>query len=203
MTASAAPIASGSFPLGLAVGSPAAVERWRPLVNWVLVIPHELWAFVLLLGSEILAFLGWFSILFTGRLPDSWSDYMVGVLRYQWRIASYLYAWTLEYPTFSPVPGHIDPGDNPAMLWCARAVERNRLTTFFRGLLVIPHLIVLYLFGIVASLALIAAWFAVLFTGRWPVGLKQLVLGFFRWQFRVSAYLLLLTDVYPPFDTAP
>jgi uncharacterized protein DUF4389 len=203
VTTSVAPIASGSYPLGLAVGSPATVERWRPLVNWVLVIPHEVWAFVLLLGAEILAFLGWFSILFTGRLPDSWSDYTVGVLRYQWRIASYLYAWTLEYPTFSPVPGHIDPGDNPATLWCARAIERNRLTTFFRGLLVIPHLIVLSLFGIVASLALIAAWFAVLFTGRWPDGLKQFVLGFFRWQFRVTAYYLLLTDVYPPFDTAP
>jgi Domain of unknown function (DUF4389) len=203
VTASAAPIASGSYPLGLSVTSPSSVERWRPLVNWLLVIPHEIWAFVLLLGAEILAFLGWFSILFTGRLPDSWSDYMVGVLRYQWRIASYLYAWTLEYPTFSPVPGHIDPGDYPAVLWCARAVERDRLTTFFRGLLVIPHLIVLYLFGIVALVALVAAWFVVLFTGRWPEGLRQFVTGFFRWQFRVTGYYLLLTDAYPPFDTTP
>lgn len=203
MTAAAVPYQSGSYPLGLDVASPATVERWRPLINWLLVIPHQIWASVLFLGAEVLAFLGWFAILFTGRLPDSWSDYITGVLRYQWRIGSYLYAWTVEYPAFTPVPGHIDPGDYPAALWCARAMERNRLTTFFRGLLVIPHLIVLYLFGIVAFFAFVGAWFAVLFTGRWPEGLRRFLIGFLRWQFRVTAYYLLLTDVYPPFDTAP
>jgi hypothetical protein len=70
-------------------------------------------------------------------------------------------------------------------------------------LLVIPHLIVLYLFGIVAFFAFVGAWFAVLFTGRWPEGLRRFLIGFLRWQFRVTAYYLLLTDVYPPFDTAP
>jgi hypothetical protein len=203
VTAAAFPNQGGTYPLGLDVTSPATVERWRPLVNWLLVIPHAIWVGLLFLGAEVLAFLGWFSILFTGRMPDSWSDFIMGVLRYQWRITSYLYAWTLEYPSFTPVAGHVDPGDYPAVLWCARAVERNRLTTFFRAILVIPHFIVLYLFGIVASLGLIAAWFVVLFTGRWPEGLRQFLLGYFRWSFRLSGYYMLLTDVYPPFDTAP
>jgi hypothetical protein len=203
VTSAAVPYPSGQYPLGLDVVSPSSVERWRPLLNWLLVIPHQIWAGLLFFGAEVLAFLGWFSILFTGRLPDSWGDYIAGVLRYQWRIACYLYAWTVQYPSFTPVAGHIDPGDYPAALWCARAVERNRLTTFFRAFLVIPHLIVLYLFSIVASLGLFAAWFIVLFTGRWPDGLRRFVIGFFRWQFRVSGYYLLLTDVYPPFDTAP
>ena len=203
MSSSAAPYPSGSYPLGIAVSSPAEVERWRPLVNWLLVIPHQLWAFVLSLGAGVLAFLGWFVILFTGRLPDSWSDYTVGVLRYQWRVLAYLYAWTVDYPSFNPVPGHIDPGDYPAVLWCARAVERNRVTVFFRAVLYIPHLVLLYLYGIAASVVLIVAWFAVLFTGRWPEGMRNFVIGFFRWQLRAYSYLYLLTDVYPPFDTAP
>lgn len=203
MAAAAVPYEGGSYPLGLDVTSPPTVERWRPLLNWVLVIPHQLWLAVLLLGAEVLTFLGWFAILFTSRMPDSWTDYIAGVLRYQWRVGSYLYAWTVQYPSFTPVSGHIDPGDYPAVLWCARAVERNRLTTFFRALLVIPHVVVLYLFGIVASLVLFAAWFVVLFTGRWPEGMRSFVIGFFRWQFRVHGYLSLLTDVYPPFDTAP
>lgn len=203
MSGSSAPHQSGSYPLGIEVTSPPEVERWRPLVNWLLVIPHQLWFFVLTLGANVLAFLGWFVILFTGRLPDSWSDFIVGVLRYQWRILAYLYAWTVEYPKFSPVPGHIDPGDYPAVLWCARAVERNRLTVLLRAILAIPQLVVLYLYGIAASVVLIVAWFAVLFSGRWPGGMRSFVIGYFRWQLRVYGYLYLLTDVYPPFDTTP
>lgn len=203
MTAAAVPYQSGGYPLGLDVSSPETVERWRPLVNWLLVVPHQIWLYLLMIGAEIVAFLGWFAILFTGRMPDSWTDYIAGVLRYQWRITSYLYAWTVEYPSFSPVPGHVDPGDYPAALWSARAVERNRLTTFFRGLLVIPHFIVLSVFGIIAFLGLAVAWFAVLFTGRWPEGLRSFAIGYFRWVFRVNGYLYLLTDAYPPFDTAP
>jgi hypothetical protein len=189
--------------LGIDVTSPQTVERWRPLVNWLLVIPHLIWLSILFLGAEVLMFLGWFSILFTGRMPDSWSDFIVGVLRYNWRVTAYLYAWTVEYPSFSPVSGHVDPGDYPAVLWCARAVERNRLTTFFRALLVIPHFIVLYLFAIVTGVVLLVAWFAVLFTGRWPEGMRNFALGFFRWRERVAGYYCLVTDVYPPFDTAP
>lgn len=203
MSSSAAAQQSGGYPLGIEVTSPPEVERWRPLVNWLLVIPHQLWFFVLTLGANVLAFLGWFVILFTGRLPDSWSDFIVGVLRYQWRILAYLYAWTVEYPSFSPVPGHIDPGDYPAVLWCARAVERNRLTVLLRAILAIPQLVVLYLYGIAASVILIVAWFAALFTGRWPQGMRSFVIGYFRWQLRVYGYLYLLTDVYPPFDTTP
>ena len=203
MSSSTAAHPSGSYPLGIDVTSPPEVERWRPLVNWLLVIPHQLWLLVLTLGANVLAFLGWFVILFTGRLPDSWSDFIAGVLRYEWRILAYLYAWTVEYPTFNPVPGHIDPGDYPAVLWCARAVERNRLTVLLRAILAIPQLVVLYLYGIAASAVLIVAWFAVLFTGRWPEGMRSFVIGYFRWQLRVYAYLYLLTDVYPPFDTTP
>jgi hypothetical protein len=78
--------------------------------------------------------------------------------------------------------------------------DRNRLTTFFRWVLAIPHYIVLAVLSLVAAVAWIIAFFAVLFTGRWPAGLRDFVVGYVRWSVRVSAYSLLLTDQYPPFS---
>ena len=188
------------YPLGADAADLPAVQRWRPLVNWVLGIPHDVWLGRLTLGAWFVSIISWFVILFTGRMPESWSDYVVGVLRYQWRVACFLYAWTDVYPDFNPVAGHIDPGDCPAVLYCARAVERNRVTVFFRSLLAIPQLVAVYFVGIAAGLVLVIAWFAVLITGRWPQGMRDFAVGFVRWQMRLNAYLLLVCDEYPPFS---
>jgi len=189
----------GIHPLNIEVISPAKVARWRPLVNGLLVVPHLLWYFVLSLGVVVVAVLGWFAILSTGRLPDSWSDYVMGVLRYRWRIDAYLFGWTGVYPSFAPPAGHVDPGDYPAILYCARPLQRNRLTVFWRAVLAVPHYIVLFLVSLAAFVALVVAWFAVLITGRWPVGMRRFAIAWLRWMTRVRAYSLLVTDVYPPF----
>lgn len=78
--------------------------------------------------------------------------------------------------------------------------RRNRLTTFFRLLLAIPVAFVLYVFGIVASIAIVIAWFAIVITGRYPKGLYDFVADFNRFVARVTAYVALLTDAYPPFS---
>jgi hypothetical protein len=170
------------------------------LVNWLLVIPHRIWLLILLPGAAVVAFLGWFSIVFTNRLPDSWSDYVMAVLRYDWRIRAYLLAWVDRYPSFSPVAGHIDPGDYPAVLYCARPVQRRRVTVIFRALMVIPHYLALAVLSILAFVVLVVAWFAVLITGRWPESMRSFAMGWLRWTARVAAYSLLVTDVYPPFS---
>jgi hypothetical protein len=82
------------------------------------------------------------------------------------------------------------------------AERRSRLTTFFRLLLVIPVAIVLYVFGIVAMIAIVIAWFAIVITGRYPQGLYSFVADFNRFLARVTAYGALLTDRYPPFSGA-
>ena len=82
------------------------------------------------------------------------------------------------------------------------AEQRNRLTTFFRLILVIPVAVVLYVFGIVASIAIVIAWFAIVITGRYPQGLYSFVADFNRFLARVTAYAVLLTDPYPPFSGA-
>jgi hypothetical protein len=76
----------------------------------------------------------------------------------------------------------------------------SRLTTFFRILLAIPHLIWILIWGIATEFAVIIAWFAILFTGRYPQGLFGFVSAFLSYSTRVSCYLFLLTDRFPPFS---
>jgi hypothetical protein len=77
---------------------------------------------------------------------------------------------------------------------------RKRLRTFFRGILVIPWQIVQYLYGIVAQICAVIAWFAIVFTGRYPEGLYNFNSGFLRMSTRVNGFYYLLTDVWPPFN---
>ena len=78
--------------------------------------------------------------------------------------------------------------------------KRSRLTTFFRLILAIPHIIFLYFYGLAAGVVVIVAWFALLFTGRYPQGMYDFVAGSLRYGTRVYGYLWLLTDEYPPFS---
>jgi hypothetical protein len=82
------------------------------------------------------------------------------------------------------------------------AEQRNRLTTFFRLILMIPVAIVLYVFLIVAYFAIVIAWFAIVITGHYPKGLYKFVADTNRFMARVTAYGVLLTDAYPPFSGA-
>ncbi len=77
---------------------------------------------------------------------------------------------------------------------------RNRLTTFFRGLIVIPWAIVAGLYGFVAQIAAVIAWFAIVFTGRYPEGLYNFNTGYLRMVSRVNSFYYLLTDELPPFN---
>ena len=87
----------------------------------------------------------------------------------------------------------------PVTFECDYAAERSRLTTFFRLLLVIPHLIWSFFYGLAAGVAVVVAWFAIVFTARYPTGIYEFVAGFTRWFAQVSGYMLLMTDDYPPF----
>ncbi len=82
---------------------------------------------------------------------------------------------------------------------------RNRLTTFFRYIVSIPWAIVAEIYGIVAFLAAVIAWFAIVFTGRYPQGIYDFNAGFLRMSTRYNSFYYLLTDAWPPFggDEAP
>jgi hypothetical protein len=95
-----------------------------------------------------------------------------------------------------PLPGEVT-------FEAPHVARHSRLTTFFRWLLVIPHFVVLFFYGIVAYVAVVIAWFALIITGRYPAGLYAFNAGFVRYSARVSGYTYLLSDAYPPFGAGP
>jgi hypothetical protein len=90
--------------------------------------------------------------------------------------------------------------DHPVRLLVTDDLVRSRLTVFFRYFLTIPHLIVIYLWGIVAVFAVLFAWLAALVTGRVPVGLHSFIASYINYTTHVYAYFLLIANPYPPFS---
>jgi len=90
-------------------------------------------------------------------------------------------------------------GDHPIRLIANDDLHRSRLTVFFRNLLVIPHAIVLYLWGIVTAFVVLIAWVVGIFMGRVPDGLHDFMASYVRYQTRVTAYWMMLANPYPPF----
>jgi hypothetical protein len=81
--------------------------------------------------------------------------------------------------------------------------RRSRLTTFFRSAMAIPHLLFAAVYGLAFFVVYVIAWFALLFTGRWPAGLYEFACGYLRYITRLSAYMYLGVDQYPPFNGTP
>lgn len=149
-----------------------------------------------LLGAVALmaAIIAWFAIVFTGKAPQGLWDLAAFYLRWRTRAITYLALLRDEYPPFGdgPYPVTLD--------LTGPDVPRDRVKIGFRIILAIPQLIVLWLLGIGWACATVIAWFAILLTGRYPETLYRFGVGALRWNLRVDAYLLLLTDAYPPFS---
>jgi hypothetical protein len=92
---------------------------------------------------------------------------------------------------------------HPIRLVVTDDLQRNRLTVFFRLILAIPHVIWLFLWGIVATLAAIANWFATLVKGESPEGLHNFLATYLRYMTQVYAYILLIADPFPGFGGKP
>lgn len=135
-------------------------------------------------------------ILFRQRYPRWWFDFALEFARFGARLGAYLGLLTDRYPsTVEQQSVHLEL-DYPD-------VERdlNRWLPLVKWFLAIPHYIVLFFLFIGAVVSIVIAWFAILFTGRYPRGLFDFVVGVARWALRVEAYaFLLLTDRYPPFS---
>jgi hypothetical protein len=135
-------------------------------------------------------------IVFRQRYPRWWFDFALELNRFGARVFAYLALLTDVYPsTVEEQSVHLDV-DYPD-------VERdlNRWLPLVKWFLAIPHYVVLFFLGIGAFLAVVVAWLSILFTGTYPRGLFDFVVGVGRWGLRVQAYaILLVTDRYPPFS---
>lgn len=191
------------YPVELEVDAPPEVANWRPLVQWVLAIPHLVIANVLSNVASVLALISWFIILFTGKLPDGIAKFQCMVLRYELRTYSYA-LWLREpYPPFEFEMVGADPRSDPVRVDIDPQLDgRNRFTVGLRLIWIIPIAVFAFVVIFAAWFVLVVGFFAVLFTGRWPDGVRRFVVGTGRLWLRVNAYGRLLVDDYPPFSLA-
>jgi hypothetical protein len=137
-------------------------------------------------------------IIFRQRYPRWWFDFARELTRFGARVGAYAALLTDQYPsTVEEQSIHLEI-DYPDV-----EHDLNRWMPLVKWLLAIPHYIVLAILMAVAVIVVILAWFAILFTGRYPRSLFDFVVGVGRWWLRVAAYaFLLVTDRYPPFSLA-
>jgi hypothetical protein len=135
-------------------------------------------------------------ILFRQRYPRWWFDFSREFARFAMRVGAYMMLLTDEYPsTEDEQTVHLEI-DYPDV-----KQDLNRWLPLVKWFLAIPHFIVLFFLVIAAFFSVVIAWFAILFTGRYPRGLFDYLVGVSRWALRVEAYaVLLVTDRYPPFS---
>jgi hypothetical protein len=138
-------------------------------------------------------------ILFREKYPRWWFDWNLELTRFTSRVTIYGALLDDRYPSTDEAQSlRLD------MPYPDARTELNRWLPLVKWLLAIPHYIVLVFLGIAAFVCIVIAWFAILFTGRYPRGLFDFVVGVGRWSVRVSAYaFLLVTDRYPPFSLEP
>jgi hypothetical protein len=133
-------------------------------------------------------------LVFRQKYPRWWFDWNLNLLRFSNRVTAYLALLDDRYPSTDEEQSvHLD-------FTYPEARQMNRWLPLVKWLLAIPHYVVLFFLGIAVLVSIIVAWFAILFTGRYPRSLFDFVVGVMRWTNRVNAYAFtLVTDQYPPF----
>ena len=211
--------AQATYPAHLTGELDTNLSRGLWLVKWFLAIPHYLVLAILWVAFLVTTVIAGFAILFTGRYPRSLFDFNVGVMRWNWRVAFYGLSaiGTDRYPPFTlaktdyPADFDVDYPDHLS----------HGLVLVKSWLLAIPHLIIVGLItanvpywwssrgqwnsgesaagiSLLGSLVVIAG-LILLFTRNYPRALFDLILGFNRWLYRVTTYVALMRDEYPPF----
>jgi hypothetical protein len=156
-------------------------------------------AWIVLGGGGTLFFAPLLMILFRQKYPRWWFDWNLNLTRFENRVFSYLFLLRDEYPSTDE-----EQAVRLDFPYPDAQNDLNRWLPLVKWLLAIPHYIVLLFLAFAALIVIIIAWFAILFTGRYPDGLFKFVVSVMRWGNRVQGYaFVLITDRYPPFRLEP
>jgi len=173
----------------------------RALFGFIYItLPHVFVLLFIQIWASILLFISWFSILFTGRFPESFFEFLVGTFRWGLRVNARIYNLSDGYPAFG-----INASDEYTSLEVEYPETLSRghllLKTFFGGLYcALPHAFVLIFRVIWGMILSFLAFWIVLFTGNYPESWHAFNVGTIRWSTRVNLYLSFMTDDYPPFS---
>ena len=186
-----------SYPVQFSVDYPdRPLSRVSTFFRLLLAIPILL-IFFLVGEAVILSTL--LMVLFRRKYPKWWFDWNLELLKFESRIDAYILLLRDEYPSTDEEQAvHLE------IPYPDASQELNRWLPLVKWLLAVPHYIVLFFLIIIALIVAIISWFAILFTGRYPVSLFNFEVGVLRWSIRVFAYaFMLVTDRYPPFRLGP
>jgi hypothetical protein len=171
-------------------------NRWLPLVKWLLLFPHWFVLFFLWIAAFFAVVGSWFVVLFTAKYPPGIHGFISGTYRWTTRVNAYGMLMTDDYPPFS----FDDDPNYPVRFDIAYTEEIARWRPLVHWLLVIPYAIVAGVLVWVAYIITFIAFFAILFTKRFPEGMFDFNVVALRWQNRSAAYQLWMTEKYPPWE---
>ena len=160
----------------------------------ILAIPHLIVSYVWRYLAEVLAFIQWFIIVFTGKRNQGLWNLQQSWLGYYSRVLGYISLLFDPYPAFGT-----EPGNAPVRTEISYEESANRLTNGLRFLWIIPAVIIAIFVGIASAVVTLISWFAILFTGKQPRGMWDFVLKAVRYTLQLQSYGLLMTDDYPKF----
>jgi hypothetical protein len=165
-----------------------------------MVIPHMFLLFFMSIASFVLGFISWWVVLFTSQYPRAFFDFQVAMLRWNTRLTARIFNLSDGYPAFGTSAE--DQKITVNVLYPNTLDRGILLLRFFFGFIyvMIPHAFCLFFRMIGMYFVMFIAWWAVLFTGKYPKGMHDFVVGTLRWATRVNVYMSFLTDKYPPFS---
>jgi hypothetical protein len=184
---------STDYPVRYDVPAADRQSRWKVALRLFLALPHLIALYFCLYLAELITVVAWLIGVFSGNYEPGLAALPIACLRWEARVLTYVGLLRDEYPSFTGAA-------YPMRFDVTLQTRQSRASIFFRGLLVLPHIIVLYVLWTVWLASVALAWFALLISGRYPEGLRRLVMGLNRWTLRVVAYTLLLRGDYPPFS---
>jgi hypothetical protein len=188
---------SSPHPIGLIVNDDLHRSRLTVFFRLLLVIPHLIWIEIWSIAIAITVLIAWLVAIFTGRVPDGLHNFNASFLRYTTRVFGYYFLLANPWPPFSsshpyPIDVRVDPAE-----------KQSRLTVFFRLILAIPALILVYVFRAVNSIVAFLGWFYCLALGRMNRGMRDLSAWLLRYEVQTYAYLMVLTQRYPSLAGSP